>query len=169
MAYSVFTVANSLLKVAKDHHELLTPLKLQKLIYLAQGVALAASEGKKPLFNELVEAWQYGPVVQSLYNVVKRYGSGSIPESIPMPPAYVFSSTVIPEDDEASWEVLRKVWDAYGHLSATQLVALTHRAEAPEGYPWYEAWEGRGGQFAESTPIDYRTMTERFKQIVSVS
>ncbi len=169
MAYSVFTVANSLLKVAKDHHELLTPLKLQKLIYLAQGVALAVSDGKRPLFTEPVEAWQYGPVVQSLYDVVKRYGSGSITEPIPKPPAYFFSPTVIPEDDQVSWEILRKVWDAYGHLSATQLVALTHRAEVPEGYPWHEAWEEREGKFSSNIPISQKVMTERFKQVVMAS
>ncbi len=167
MAYPVITVANSLLKVARDNHELLTPLKLQKLVYLAQGVALAVSDGQKPLFDEPVRAWQYGPVVQSLYDAVKRYGSGSITESIPMPTAYFFSPPVIPESDEFSWDVLRVVWEAYGHLSATQLVALTHREGLPEGYPWHEAWVERGGQSAHNTLIDKAIMISSFNQIVA--
>ncbi len=165
--YPVITVANSLLKVADETFEVLTPLQLQKLVYLAQGVALGASDGQRPLFFEPIEAWQYGPVVQSLYDAVKHYGSGFIAEPIPLPPAYFFSPTVIPESDEASWEILRKVWEAYGHLSATQLVALTHQADAPEGFPWSDAWNRRG-RFVQSTPINPAVMTERFKRVVKV-
>jgi uncharacterized phage-associated protein len=37
-------------------------LKLQKLLYYSQAVHLVLN-GKLPLFNEAIEAWDYGPVV----------------------------------------------------------------------------------------------------------
>src|SRR5208282_4587731 len=53
------------------------PLKLQKLVYFAHGWHLALRD--QPLIDELVEAWDYGPVVPSLYHQFKRYGNQSIP------------------------------------------------------------------------------------------
>lgn len=168
MSYSVVTVANSLLELARENRETLTPLKLQKLIYLAQGVALAISEGKEPLFSERIEAWQYGPVVPSLYDRIKKYGSGIITQNIDLPMADSFTTPqVIPRSDTRSWEILEATWGAYGTLSATQLVALTHRETVPEGYPWYEAWELRDGQNRPGTDISDETMATKFSEVVT--
>jgi uncharacterized phage-associated protein len=48
----------------------LSNLKLQKLVYYAQGFHLALTE--KPLFDEAIEAWEHGPVVPGLYHKLKR-------------------------------------------------------------------------------------------------
>ena len=42
-------------------YEGITHLKLQKLLYYAQGVCLAITGNT--LFNEEIQAWQHGPVV----------------------------------------------------------------------------------------------------------
>lgn len=52
-------------------------LKLQKLLYYSQAVHLVMHDGK-PLFDESIEAWAYGPVVRSVYNRYKRNGFDAI-------------------------------------------------------------------------------------------
>ncbi len=56
--------------------ELTSNLKLQKLLYYAQGVHLAAFDA--PLFEEDMVAWNYGPVVESVYKQYKIFNSGPI-------------------------------------------------------------------------------------------
>lgn len=48
----------------------LTPLKLQKILYFAQGWSFVWDN--KPLFAETFEAWQYGPVNPKIYNYFKN-------------------------------------------------------------------------------------------------
>ncbi|MBQ7262906.1 MAG: DUF4065 domain-containing protein [Synergistaceae bacterium] len=78
------TLARYLLFLASEQMEGLqsetfdvAPLKLQKLLYYCQGYALALTG--KPLFPEPVEAWRYGPVVDSVYQAYKRYKGATIP------------------------------------------------------------------------------------------
>ncbi len=51
-------------------------LKLQKLLYYAQGIFLAIND--EPLFEEPILAWAHGPVVESVYHEYKAYGSSGI-------------------------------------------------------------------------------------------
>ncbi|NJL77114.1 MAG: DUF4065 domain-containing protein [Saprospiraceae bacterium] len=56
--------------------ELTSNLKLQKLLYYVQGVHLAAFDSS--LFEEEIVAWNYGPVVESVYQDFKVFNSGAI-------------------------------------------------------------------------------------------
>ncbi len=47
-------------------------LKLQKLLYYCQAYSYALMG--KPMFAEDMEAWDYGPVVPSIYQEYKKYG-----------------------------------------------------------------------------------------------
>ncbi len=61
MGYSAQAVANCFLDLANKENKEITPLKIQKLVYIAHGWFLAVTD--KPLVDdEFVEAWQYGPV-----------------------------------------------------------------------------------------------------------
>ncbi|WP_429497460.1 Panacea domain-containing protein [Robbsia andropogonis] len=99
--------------------DLISNLKLQKLVYYAQGFSLALLG--RPLFVEEIEAWQHGPVVPALYHEYKQYGSGSIP--IPQDIDYHLYS-----DEEK--ELLDEVASVYGQFSAWKLRNMTHE-EAP--------------------------------------
>lgn len=57
--------------------DLVSNLKLQKLLYYAQGFHLAMTG--RPLFDEPIQAWMHGPVVPAVYHAFKVYGSGPIP------------------------------------------------------------------------------------------
>lgn len=101
----------------------LTPLKLQKLLYFAQGWSFVWDD--KPLFNEDFVAWQYGPVNIEVYTYFHKYGRDEIPlkEGI---------SSVADSDSEKTLEV---VWNKYAYYSAFELVELTHSQE-----PWKHAY-----------------------------
>ncbi|MGA8142178.1 MAG: type II toxin-antitoxin system antitoxin SocA domain-containing protein, partial [Desulfobaccales bacterium] len=61
----------------EESGELISNLKLQKLVYYAQGFHLVFYD--TPLFSERIEAWTYGPVVPDLYHEYKSHGPCSIP------------------------------------------------------------------------------------------
>lgn len=105
----------------------LTSLKLQKLLYLAQGWSYVWDN--RPLFQAEFEAWQYGPVNAEVYNYFKKYGRDEIPER------EGFEEYL----DKDSRETLEAVWDKYCSYSAFELVELTHRQE-----PWKNAYRRRG-------------------------
>lgn len=99
--------------------DLISNLKLQKLVYYAQGFSLALLG--RPLFADRIEAWQHGPVVPVLYHAYKDYGSGPIP--IPQDVDFTRYS-----DEER--ELLDEVANVYGQFSAWKLRNMTHE-EAP--------------------------------------
>jgi len=99
--------------------DLMSHLKLQKLLYYSQGFTLVLLN--RPLFEEKVVAWQHGPVVPAVWEEFKQYGSDPIPKPVG------FDFDVIPEDAQ---EVINEVYIAYGQFSAWKLRAMTHE-EAP--------------------------------------
>jgi uncharacterized phage-associated protein len=120
--------------------DLMSNLKLQKLLYYAQGFHLALYD--EPLFPESIEAWTYGPVVPEVYRAYKKYDSGAIP---------------IPEDidfsqyEQQSRELLDEVYSVYGQFSAWKLLSLIHEEE-----PWKNAREG-------NLLITHQAMKKHFK------
>lgn len=124
--YSAKAVANELLEIARKYGQTLTPMKLQKLLYFTNAWYLALKE--EPLIDELVEAWQWGPVVPSIYHALKNFGpnfieglckdeDGNIPR--------------IPQTDTYTHSLLNEVWRVYGHLTAIQLSNLSHVKDGP--------------------------------------
>lgn len=129
----------------------MTAMKIQKLVYYAHGWSLATTG--RPLIDEAVEAWKYGPVIPSLYHEFKKYGSGSITEkataveycdSVSNPVRLVTPSVT----DTETMDLLNAVWEAYGDLSGIQLSNLTHQP----GSPWSEIY--RTGRRSIDIPDD---------------
>lgn len=125
--YSVEAVANYILNYArKTGIGDVTNLKMQKLVYFAQGFALARL--KHPLFDSPIEAWTYGPVIPVLYKQLKKYGASPISN-------YLESPDVIPREGPAKM-ILDEVMRRLGRLTPPALVELTH----DEGSPWAATW-----------------------------
>lgn len=125
---SALDVAEYLLSlVNEDDGDLMSHLRLQKLLYYAQGFHLAIFD--QPVFSEPIEAWTHGPVVPAVYHEYKKYGSGQIP-----PPDGIDFSNY---SDETR-ELLDEVYDVYGQFSASRLRNLTHQEP-----PWQNAVPGR--------------------------
>ena len=135
MAYKALDIANKLLAKAADvcGGDLMSNMKLQKMMYYEQGYHLAAF--KTPLFDESIEAWMYGPVVPSVYEHFKEYGaSGITPESD--------NGISLSEDEE---DLFNEVFDAYVDFSAYGLMRKTH-----EEAPWRDTPTGAGNVIPEA-------------------
>src|SRR5262245_10933880 len=117
---SAITIANQFIERARRDGVTLTNIQLQKLVYIAHGWALALDHG---LIYEPVEAWQWGPVIQSLYHNLSQYGSGEVTSFIPTSGARKIS----PSDDA----LLESVWKSYGRMSEFTLSTITHRKNTP--------------------------------------
>lgn len=113
-------VANYFLaNVDEGSGDSLSNLKLQKLLYYAQGLYLGMQD--QPLFREPIEAWDHGPVVPALYREFKHRGNRPIE-----PPEEFEADDYAPEVRE----ILDAVLAVYGQFSAWKLRDLTH-AEPP--------------------------------------
>ncbi len=76
--YKVFDIAGYFLwKAQNGCQELLSNMKLQKLVYYAQGLHLALYD--TPLFNKKIEAWTYVPVVAELQHAYEQHETRGIP------------------------------------------------------------------------------------------
>ncbi len=69
--YPVLAIAKWFVAWAEAEQEELSNLKLQKLLYYAQGHHLA--EGRGPLFTESIEAWAHGPVAPRAYAMMGSF------------------------------------------------------------------------------------------------
>ena len=114
----------------------LTPMKLQKLVYFAHGWHLGL--WSKPLIDEKIEAWQYGPVIRTLYREFKEFGNNAIARKAKNV-RYDDGQVVEYEPDigesnehDVVADLLDRIWEIYGDYTPIQLSNLTHE----DGTPW---------------------------------
>jgi len=131
-----FFIANG----ANSEESGISNLKLQKLVYYAQGFHLALFDA--PLFDEDLEAWTHGPVAPSIYHQYKQHGSSPIPA-----PDYELNE----EFSAEQLDFLSEVHDVFGQFSAWKLRNMTH--DEP---PWLENEDS-------ASTIPKTTMQEYFK------
>lgn len=141
-------VADWFIAWAEQNDAEVSNLKIQKLLYYAQGNHLAQTG--QPLFPDRIEAWAHGPVIRTVYRRFKDYQSSEIdPDCVP---------------EEFNWDdykdvdsFLQTIWNTYGEYSAWKLRNMTH-AESP----WIEAFNS--GDSYNAT-ISRESMTSFFKAL----
>lgn len=102
-----------------EDSEYITNLKLQKLLYYAQGVFLAKNHS--PLFDDDFLAWEHGPVIRKVYDLYKNNGSNGI----------VYNKDFSIDVDDKTEKILEEVYEKYGQYTAWKLRNMTH-----EETPW---------------------------------
>ncbi len=124
--YDSRQIANRLIRISNQYGMPMSIMRVLKLAYLVHGWTLALIE--KPLVNDYVQAWKYGPVIPSIYYAFRPYG---IYDLKPIP--------LVQEDDmdDEMDSLMVSVYGLYDHLSANQLSALTHI----KGGPWHTVYE----------------------------
>lgn len=138
-----------------DVYEGLTHLKIQKLLYFADGIALAVTD--KPLFSEKIYAWPHGPVIKEVYDVLKANGR----DEIAFDKDNLKTINEINNDSELS-NILETTYDNYAGYTAWQLREKSHVA----GGPWQVTVDTKGMQREISANI----IEEYFKKnIVNVN
>ncbi len=121
-----------------DAGDLISNLKLQKLVYYALGFYLAIY-GRR-LFRDELYAWQHGPVFPSLYHKYKQFGNAAIPTPDD------FDTNCL--SDEVK-DLLDEVYYVYGQFSAWKLRNMTH--EEP---PWKDV-RAINDRITDQALIDY--------------
>lgn len=121
-------VADYLIYFGYETGELLTNLKLQKLVYYTQAWHLAIFN--KPLFSGTFEAWVHGPVLPSLYNEYKSFRwrpiiKDEFDESKKIEVEAIFGKKTA---------FLENVIEEYFGLSGYELEKMTHSED-----PWIKA------------------------------
>lgn len=130
------TIANEFIELARDKGGL-TPMQLLKLVYIAHGWSLGLYG--RPLIDDEVQAWQYGPVIPSLYEAVRDYRDKPL------------TRPVRSRDDEllgSEKDLIRQVYGMYGDKTGPALSRLTHAANTPWALTYIP------GQFGIRIPDD---------------
>jgi uncharacterized phage-associated protein len=133
MPYSAKAVANKFLELAQQDNMQLTQMQIQKLVYISHGFHLALTT--TPLIDEPVQAWQYGPVISSLYDEFRGFGNQPITSeaTITIIDDNFNVNSIIPRiNDEQTTQLINAVWNKYNVYSGPNLSDLTHKA----GTPW---------------------------------
>jgi len=119
-------IANYILNVANRDGDLISNLKMQKLLYYAQAWYLV--NYGIPLFVDEIEAWELGPVIKAVYSHFKKFKSAPI----------IYKSTN--KEDQAFTKkqvnYLSEFYDVFSKYTAHELVNMTHNE-----LPWKEAFE----------------------------
>jgi len=125
--YNAQDIGNYFLwKAQEGNQELLSNMKLQKLLYYAQGLYLVLNN--TPLFEEKIEAWTYGPVVPTLYHRYKELGANGIPADPQFDPSLI---------DQETKDFLDEIYDVFGQFSAIRLMEIAHLDQC-----WIDAGSG---------------------------
>lgn len=144
----------------RSEEEHMTNLWLNKLLFFAQGQCLARYG--KPLFNDAIEAWDYGPVIPAVYRKYKGYGRNpiSVVDDEYTPAKFTTDERILLAD------VLRE----YGVYNASALVSKTHQPNTP----WSDAYiEGANNEITPASMKDYFQKPENglkcFEQVFSTN
>ncbi len=150
--YSPLAIANAFIERADrplDH------LTLQKLVYYAQGCALADG---LTLTNEQPQVWKLGPVFPSLYSELKYRGAKPLSE--PEEEGF-FGEPPFPDpDDDEARRIIKEVWKRYRNYTGMQLSDRTHR----RGTPWNDLVRQMDGRIPQGTEIPRSTMRAYFRE-----
>ncbi|MDR1101370.1 MAG: DUF4065 domain-containing protein [Clostridiales bacterium] len=117
----IYDIANFFIDVETDEQSGITNMKLNKLLYFAQGLFLARFD--KPLFGETIEAWQHGPVVPEIYDKYKFCGKNPIEKADGKYDYNIFTGE--------EYGVLIDTERAYGIYDTWVLRDKTHEADTP--------------------------------------
>lgn len=149
-------VANYLILKARTEKEGdLTNMKLQKLLYFAQGLFLAGTEGKQLLFDDPIEAWKYGPVIPSVYQQLSGFGENQINVFLLDKSGNIAEFESLDKDVKY---VADYVWNKYGHYDSYRLSSMTHRPDTP----WKNTIINKRGFFRSRPEIDVDEMKKYF-------
>lgn len=103
-------INKSIMLYRANKGDLLSNMKLQKLLYYAQGSYLALTG--ENLFNDKILAWEHGPVIEKVYKKYKQ--------------EFAINNYKDIEIDRKTSDILDMVYNTFGQYSAWKLRDMTH-------------------------------------------
>lgn len=130
---SAFQAARYLLEKCISE-ENIHQLKLNRLVILAHGWCLAITG--KPMLNEEVVAYKYGPIILSLWYVL---GAQIKNNDVRVPYGIGYQWPEIPPEEIEYKQLLDKIWEVYGRFSETTV----SKSLTKNGGAWDSVWKSR--------------------------
>ena len=129
--YTAVDIAKRFLELAQQEGIALSNMKLQKLVFFSQVVAMKMF--RHPIHSNASLAWDFGPVVKELYDLVHQFSTKerkmfSLNES-DFAEAFKNAARI---DASDVLGITKAVWNRFKNWTAFQLSDLTHRP----GSPW---------------------------------
>lgn len=146
MSVAAYVVAKDILKLAKENNETVSNLKMQKLLYYAQAWYMVNNNGII-LFDDVIEARKFGPVIPSVYEKFKKFKRNPI--------EIVVNDIDLIELTEEQKDYLKEFYKNFMPCSTTELISMTHNEK-----PWQEAYAS-----GLNTPISTKTMYAYYSQM----
>lgn len=115
------------IRIVNDGASRITNLKLQKLLYYAQGTYMAIMD--KKLFNDPILAWRYGPTIERIYYMYRTNKN----DGISFNEDFDLSSF----DDETN-AILEDVYNTFGQFSTWKLNEMSCNE-----LPWKDTVQGK--------------------------
>ena len=118
-----------------------TPLEIIKLVYISHGFTLALE--KKPLIENRIEAWKYGPVIPVIYHALK-HNSGSKVSRLQYCGTHIHDESIYDRVEfleraigKRHKAIIDQILKKYDHMNGNDLSNLTHAS----GTPWSECYK----------------------------
>ena len=160
--YDAREVANFILDTADKLLMPISHLSLQKILYFAHGWHYAYYN--KPLIKNGFEAWQYGPVIRTVYESFRSCGDAPIIQLR----AYSYDP-IKNQKNLCNYNFLARqrhflegIFQEYGPLSAHNLVNMSHLP----GSPWHLIWKRPKDQDAVGLYIPEHLIEDYFKSML---
>lgn len=151
--YIIDDIADFFLTIVdRESESTITPLKLQKILYYAQGYYLAIND--EELFPDDFQAWAHGPVNVDIYEKYRDYSYQNIPK--PKNELKDFSPELV--------DFLNDIWATFGIYDGKYLEEQTHKEE-----PWIIARKGLEPGARCNEIITKSSMKEYFKKVINES
>jgi len=154
MEYPATLIAYIFVKKGIETKHPITQLQVQKMVYFAHGYHLAMYN--EPLVIDIFQAWQFGPVIPTIYEAYKAFGSDKIEDltQVRFAPNKVEIDSIsarAKETIEATWEITKEV-------PAAKLSMWTHK----QGSPWSNVYV----KDEKSTPIPNKEIKKYFSSFL---
>lgn len=157
------TIANEFLALAEGENKKLTSMQIQKLVYITHGWYLAICHD--PLVDEIVQAWDYGPVYPSLYHSFKDFGSSPVERDYTTwedteENSLGFKKIVprLTSTHDRELDAIKSIWRIYGRMTGEKLSQLTHMPNTP----WSKARAMYPGM--RGIPIENSSIRNHYKE-----
>ena len=145
--YSAVEVAEYVIHYYKS----ISNLKLQKVLYFLQANHLVLKG--KPLFEDEIEAVDFGPIVWSVYDKYKVFGGASIPKS---------NKSYVDKVINSDKEIMNRLLDELKNYSSSYMLNIIQNQA-----PWLRAkteYRFNRNRFERVHVITHQSLIEFFKE-----